>query len=380
MTCRRLAFVAALLVLGCATPTVRLVRAVWDGDHEATAEALRADGLDLDGRAQIDTHLYQSPIEAAIHSMHADAELVRMLLDAGADPNQVGADDVPVLSIALDDHHYDVARLLLERGADPRRADPEGRSPLHHLFEKMSKCHEADAEAVGAMGEALFAKGADPNAVDAKGRHVLFLAIDCGKGELVAAMVKAGANVNVRTTEGMSPLLWAARIGAERAVPPLIAGGADLNARTKDGRDACRMALEGDNLSRHNGELAHLARAGLPCAVEAKKKRDAAVAELDVPTSRRPPATSSRPPTSAWPAPATEPAPDDRVDVPDYGRTGAYERARACPDGGTYCGNSCCGTGTICCVPDGASNRAGGMCIAYGAGRGCPWGTHQEMH
>lgn len=57
--------------------------------------------------------------------------------------------------------------------------------------------------------------------------------------------------------------------------------------------------------------------------------------------------------------------------------TSSYDNARACPSGGTYCGNYCCGSGMICCVPEGSSGRSGGVCKVAQAGSGCWWGTQQ---
>ena len=58
----------------------------------------------------------------------ADAEAVRLLLDAGADPDARNEAGATALMWAVDDP--DKARLLLRRGADPNARSDDGRTPL----------------------------------------------------------------------------------------------------------------------------------------------------------------------------------------------------------------------------------------------------------
>ena len=51
---------------------------------------------------------------------------MKLLLDAGADPNALDADDSPILIEAAWRNHKDVVRALIEAGADPLAAAPDG--------------------------------------------------------------------------------------------------------------------------------------------------------------------------------------------------------------------------------------------------------------
>jgi ankyrin repeat protein len=88
--------------------------------------------------------------------IHGPPDLVRALLDLGADPNVPAQDGFPSLHAAIDapraDRHA-LLRLLLERGADPnaQRGINDG-TPLHHAVWRR------DLEAV----RLLLAHGADP--------------------------------------------------------------------------------------------------------------------------------------------------------------------------------------------------------------------------
>jgi hypothetical protein len=59
-----------------------------------------------------------------------DADTVRELLAAGADPDTVGPDGLPVLCAAVAAYDAPVAEALVEAGADPDRALPDGTTPL----------------------------------------------------------------------------------------------------------------------------------------------------------------------------------------------------------------------------------------------------------
>jgi ankyrin repeat protein len=92
---------------------------------------------------------------------------VAALLEAGADPNFVGAGGVtPLHAAALSPAGAPVIRLLLSRGANPNARDGEGETPLHYAAEA------CNAEAA----RLLLERGADPRAEDRRGRTPLDLA------------------------------------------------------------------------------------------------------------------------------------------------------------------------------------------------------------
>ncbi|MFD9084725.1 HEAT repeat domain-containing protein [Streptomyces erythrochromogenes] len=64
-----------------------------------------------------------------------DAERVRDLLGAGADPDSAAEDGLPVLCGAVETFAYGVAEVLVEAGADPDRRLPDGTTPLLRAIE-----------------------------------------------------------------------------------------------------------------------------------------------------------------------------------------------------------------------------------------------------
>jgi uncharacterized protein len=101
-----------------------------------------------------------------------------VLLERGADVDAHGRGwmtGTPLNSAAAG-RHADVARLLLERGADPNARQGSGWTPLH------SAAHNADPDMVAL----LLAHGADPAATNDDGATVLSMAEQSGDQDVIA--------------------------------------------------------------------------------------------------------------------------------------------------------------------------------------------------
>ena len=88
----------------------------------------------------------ETALTAAIIS--CDTEIVRILLDEGADPSQISAKtNVPPLIFALEQGNNDIVRLLLDAGADATVTAPSGDTALciaarlmnHEIVHDLSK-------------------------------------------------------------------------------------------------------------------------------------------------------------------------------------------------------------------------------------------------
>ena len=66
---------------------------------------------------------------------HANIEVIRLLLERGADPNEAGAQRIPALLIAIRlRRSIEIVKLLLDAGADPRARTPEGQSAYKYAL------------------------------------------------------------------------------------------------------------------------------------------------------------------------------------------------------------------------------------------------------
>jgi uncharacterized protein len=73
-----------------------------------------------------------APLHFAVRQGYVDA--ATLLLDNGADINQVAGDNSTPLLMAIINGHFDLAKQLLDRGADPRHPSDNGVTPLYAIL------------------------------------------------------------------------------------------------------------------------------------------------------------------------------------------------------------------------------------------------------
>ena len=198
----------------------KLLRSAVEGDAAAASNLLRRDGtvgpnvlaLASDG----DGGSYQcAPLLMAAGHGHAD--VVQLLLEAGADPNTADSNGNLPLTVAAMQSHEDVARLLMDGGADPSAAadNEEGDTPL--TLAAIQGC-------LGIVRLLLVEGGVDANALGPDGCAALHSAHALGHEEVVRLLLDHGACRKVGT-------------GREWPPPPECAG-----CRVCSWRAACSCA------------------------------------------------------------------------------------------------------------------------------------------
>ena len=123
-----------------------------------------------------------------------------------------------------------VVRVLLDAGADPNFIAPDGASPLKAAIPRPGEPFNRE------VFDALFAAGANPNLGFEPALHI---AVARGHRELARYLIERGANPNLDDSDGSPSLFWA---GAYEGRPDikmmrlLIELGADVTRRDGVGR------------------------------------------------------------------------------------------------------------------------------------------------
>ena len=151
-----------------------------------------------------------------------DRAAVARLVGQKVDVNEREADGSTALAWAAIRGNADVARLLLKAGADPDLANAFGIGPL-------SLAIENGAESLVGL---LLEHGADPNVARESGETPLMTAARRGQVEVIELLLEHGADVNAREKKfGQNALMWAA--GTPASVRLLVDRGAEVQTTTK---------------------------------------------------------------------------------------------------------------------------------------------------
>ena len=220
--------------------------------------------------------------------MKASQEMVRLLLQSGADVNETlqipqggrpggpkpGRQGQSALHIATENAHYELAAFLLDSGADPNASGP-GYTALHAIPSVRKPGGGDNDPAPDGSGnmtsleliKKLVAKGADINARMTKkinfgltslndiGATPFCLAALTADAELMRFFVSLGADPKIPTADGATPLIVAAGLGTRspgedagtdsevvEAIAAAIELGNDPNVVDKNGETAMHAA------------------------------------------------------------------------------------------------------------------------------------------
>jgi ankyrin repeat protein len=225
----------------------------------ATAHAL-ANSVDHEG---------YTPLLYAVSWMGADQEIVRALLDAGADFRYVLTFDVPpmedpwaefgmdvpggleipsevrqgysykvpLIRTAVEEASIDTLRTLREYGADFTYRDRAGNTALHDVFRR----NEDPAYAI----DFLSAAGLDVNAANVEDVTPLMLAYEDMHVGAIKALLTAGAR---EEDLGWTPLMRAIAMGDEAEIEEALAHDPQVAFRDQLGRNAFELGLLMGNL------------------------------------------------------------------------------------------------------------------------------------
>jgi ankyrin repeat protein len=275
---------------------LRIHECARDGNLEGVREELRK-GVPVESRDERD----YTPLGYAAQSAQADEEMLRLLIESGADINgPVAKGERSPLDLAACSGSFAKVKFLLDAGADINRVSPEGYTALTHVAYALSRhgslvpmvdfllkggavidCESDYGESPLSVASRLerfdlvahlLQAGADPSPLrwtplmkavaigscddvawslngphgleetDRFSRTPLHLATVVGDIQKADMLRDMGANVNERDRSGETPLMMAAQNGKSGILRWLVDQGADVEAVDDQGNTALIFA------------------------------------------------------------------------------------------------------------------------------------------
>ena len=165
-------------------------------------------------------------------SIHAKRyDLLRALLERGADVEARDRDWRKLLRRAVEDGHHEAVKILIGHGANVNETDSVGDSLLHSACARSRKGPQYFA-----IAKDLLDAGANPAAKNQRGEIPLHHAARYG-GERIARFMAGKSNLNAPDADGHAPLHAAALgIDNEDGVAALLDAGAQIDSRDRNGQ------------------------------------------------------------------------------------------------------------------------------------------------
>ena len=223
----------------------------------------------LVGLPEVDVNHRDSEDDTALHHARRDADVVQVLLAAGADTEMKNSASYSPLHDACFSGALEVVKTLVEAGAGVRATDNQGDTCLtlaaysghteivrylvglpevelnHHEGDKKTALQCAVEENHPADAQVLITAGADMDTKDNEGRSPLHYACIDGALNIVKMLVEAGAGVCVRDDYDATCLTIAAYRGHTETVRYLVGlPQVEVNLRNGNGCTALHCAMQ----------------------------------------------------------------------------------------------------------------------------------------
>jgi ankyrin repeat protein len=200
------------------------------GKLTAAKKAIAA-GVDIES---VDPTYGTTPLGSA--AMAGKTDVMRVLIEAGADIHGSKLDKSPIVAAALG-RWVDAVRLLLDAGVDPNERSKHGAGGLYPalrnqamevvalLVERGARIDDVNDEHEGAL--AVAQRESTDHSADR---------------ELFAQLISLGAQVDARGAGGRTPLMSSANKGHAGNVNFFLTNGADTKLVDQQGRTALELA------------------------------------------------------------------------------------------------------------------------------------------
>jgi ankyrin repeat protein len=134
-------------------------------------------------------------------------ELVRLLIEKGADLNDRDKNEKTALMLVLERRYFKMAEFLIQHGADLNFADKDGNTALMIASRRFYRVE---------IVQMLLEKNADTNIQNKDGQTALIIAIDNEKFEIARVLIEHGANLDLMDKKGQTALMFVVQYGRIR--------------------------------------------------------------------------------------------------------------------------------------------------------------------
>lgn len=200
-------------------------------DHLEVAHTLLEYGADLELRVE-KTIAKETSLHIA--AGHGYGQIVRALLEKGADPNSIASNHLKTpLHVAASEGHVQVVKYLLQGGAKREAQRP---AELSRFGSWCSPLHLACQKGHLEIVKVLHQHGANIDAIseDHRGISVLHEAVINHYVDIIKYLINQGVTMNVFDSAGFSPLHIAAKRGYTDIMDLLIKGGSEVDCFFND--------------------------------------------------------------------------------------------------------------------------------------------------
>jgi uncharacterized protein len=289
-------FGADLLAIFGAPFFMRQISGLMGEQPDPTAKIPQAIQAFIDAGANVDVQGKDGTTALTLAVVDGYLDVVKMLLEAGADPNLQGklptmlflqnsdrhpflrqyAQPTTALNLAAAFGRMDIAQVLIESGSDLTFVDEQGRDAItiatkeghQEIVQLLSQASSPSAETAPSANALLgaakqgnveilrsaLAAGIDPNTSEAfvgrsrRDKTALMFAAEAGHLECVQILLAQDADVNLSDRPGKklgkTPLMCAAEHNHGEIVHILLVAGAVVNAQNKRGETALLYAVQ----------------------------------------------------------------------------------------------------------------------------------------
>jgi ankyrin repeat protein len=173
----------------------------------------------------------------SIASYEGLENIVKVMLDNGADVNSYDRDGNTPLNYAVEKGHEAIVRLLLEKGANVQAKDGTSNPAL------VAAVHSGSE----GIAKLLLAIGADIEGAGKYGDTPLLSAVRYGNENVINLLLDKGANIEGADKYDDTPLHSAIRCGKANVITLLLERGANIKSQTEDGKTPLDLAIQEGN-------------------------------------------------------------------------------------------------------------------------------------